>query len=329
MSGPRRVGVLGTLVYDRIWTLADRAAGRPFESWGGMAYGFASAAAFVPPGWEVVPLVKVGADLAGEARALLATLPGLRAGDGVVGVPEPTNRVELTYTDALNRGERLTGGVPGWSWDELAPRLRGLDALLVNFISGFEMELETAERLRASFAGPTWCDLHSLFLGPPCDGNRPHRRLPHADRWLACWDAVQTNEDELRLLSPEDATPHPADLLSRGPLAAFTTLGPRGAAWAARDDLSAHPLSWPARRGTSVPDAVRGHAPPPAAPRGDPTGAGDVWGAAAFLSLLGGATLAEAARRANAASSAKLAWRGASDLYPRLAAARADLDAGR
>ena len=41
----KRLGILGTFVWDRIWTLADQEAGRPFETWGGMAYSLAAAAA--------------------------------------------------------------------------------------------------------------------------------------------------------------------------------------------------------------------------------------------------------------------------------------------
>ncbi|HEX8361336.1 MAG TPA: hypothetical protein VF613_14580, partial [Longimicrobium sp.] len=161
-----RLGVLGTFVWDRIWTLEDQAAGRPFESWGGVAYALAAAAAACPAGWEIVPVARVGADLADEARAFAAALPGLDAGAGIVAVPVPNNRVELRYLDAASRHEIQTGGVGGWPWEELAPRVAGLDALYVNYLSGVELDLATTERLRASFGGAMYADLHSLLLGP-------------------------------------------------------------------------------------------------------------------------------------------------------------------
>ena len=49
--------------------------------------------------------------------------------------------------------------------------VRDLDALYVNFISGFEMSLGTAEALRRGFSGPIYVDLHSLFLGMGADGD--------------------------------------------------------------------------------------------------------------------------------------------------------------
>jgi sugar/nucleoside kinase (ribokinase family) len=315
----KRLGILGTFVWDRIWTLDDQAAGRPFETWGGMAYSLAAGAAALSEEWEIVPIAKVGWDLAEEAHAFLDTLPSV-ADDrpGVVLVDEPNNRVELTYTDASRRGERLTGGVPGWTWEELKPVVAGLDALYVNFFSGFELGLEVAERLRAGYAGPLYADLHSLFLGCPGAGVRQMRALPRWERWLGCFDVVQLNEDELAMLGatrePVRREP-PFELLRYGPQAAFVTLGADGAAWASRrpQDMLA-PRSGRAR-------VLREGGWTPAPPRvegGDPTGCGDVWGIAAFAGLLGGAPAVLAAVRANALAAAKMEHRGALHLYEHL-----------
>jgi len=46
------------------------------------------------------------------------------------------------------------------------------DALYVNFISGHEMELDTARALRMGYRGPTYADLHSLFLAVGAAGLR-------------------------------------------------------------------------------------------------------------------------------------------------------------
>ena len=115
--------------------------------------------------WEIVPLVKVGRDLAPRANEFLRSLGHLAPGGRFVEVPEPNNRVTLRYRDAVRRSEHLTGGVPPWSWPELGPMVRDLDALYVNFISGYEMSLETSQLLRRGFARFIYADLHSLFLG--------------------------------------------------------------------------------------------------------------------------------------------------------------------
>jgi sugar/nucleoside kinase (ribokinase family) len=193
----RTLGVIGTLVWDRIHARDRRAA--PVEEWGGIAYALAAASAALPEGWRVLPIVKLGRDLSQEGRRFLRELPGFDDA-GVVIVPEPNNRVELRYESSARRCERLTGGVPGWTWPELAPLVALCDALYVNFISGFEMSLETARSLRRGYDGPIYADLHSLFLGVDPRGLRIPRSLEAWAAWLRCFDAVQMNEDEFDLL---------------------------------------------------------------------------------------------------------------------------------
>ncbi|HEU4883499.1 MAG TPA: carbohydrate kinase family protein [Longimicrobium sp.] len=320
-----RLGVVGTFVWDTIWTLDDVRAGRPFETWGGVAYSLAAAAAARPEGWEIVPIVKVGGDLADEARKFMATLPGVDAEPGVLVVSEPNNRVELRYTDDTRRGERLTGGVNAWTWEELAPRLEGIDALYVNFLSGFEMELQTAERLRASFAGPIYADLHSLFLGCPGAGVRVMRSLPEWERWAACFHAVQLNEDELAMLGGPDDEPaghRAARLLAHGPGMVLLTQGGEGATATVRAGFPSDPLRWPGWTPNSQAPAHATTTVAPAAGRlaGDPTGAGDVWGATFFSSLLAGLKVEDAIHRAHRFAGRKLGIRGATELYAHLTA---------
>ena len=318
-----RLGILGTFVWDTIWTLADVREGRAFTSWGGVAYALAAAAAR-PRGWEVVPVVKVGEDLAEEARAFARGLPGVDGDSGWVVVPEANNRVELRYTDEARRGERLTGGVPAWAWEELAPRVEGLDALYVNFLSGFEMGLETAEALRAGFAGPIYADLHSLFLGCPGAGVRQMRSLPEWKRWVRCFDAVQVNEDELRMLlggsEGTDAIEGAARVLAEGPGLVLVTRGAEGASYARAPGLPDDPLRW--REAPHDGTRPESSTIPPAAriTDGDPTGAGDVWGATLFCRLLAGSPLDAAIGEAHAAAARKLSHRGATGLHPHLAA---------
>jgi hypothetical protein len=125
----------------------------PIEEWGGISYALAAASAACPPGATIVPLIRVGADLAERAYSFLRTLPHLDLESGILVVDEPNNRVELRYNDQERRCERLTGGVGAWPWTDLQPRVAQLDALYVNFISGFELELATAQERALDLCG--------------------------------------------------------------------------------------------------------------------------------------------------------------------------------
>src|SRR5512134_405295 len=209
-----RVGILGSLVWDLIYGRDPLAP--PVEEWGGIAYALSGLDAALPAAWEIVPLIKVGRDLAGPAAAFVGTLRRLVGGGRCLEVPVPNNRVVLRYQTGERRCERMAGGVPAWIWEELGPLLLGLDALYVNFISGFEMGLGTAEALRRGFPGPIYGDLHSLFLGMGSDGTRTIRPLPDAPGWFGCFDAVQMNEDEMAQLAA-DPMVVAADVLGAGP----------------------------------------------------------------------------------------------------------------
>ena len=319
-----RLGVVGTMVWDRIH--ARDARTEPIEEWGGIAYALAAASAALPAGWTAVPIIRLGSDLTDRAYSFFRTLDGLDIESGVRVVPEPNNRVELRYQDSARRVERLTGGVGPWPWAELEPIIDNVDALYINFISGFELELPTMSALRASFHGPIYADLHSLMLGVRPDGVRVPRPLAAWREWLRCFDAVQVNEDELGTLAHAWGDPwlFAADTVGDGLRLLLVTLGERGAAYVAAPTFDEDPRAW--RRPPVLLPPLPLSAPVktqllPADlhPRtGDPTGCGDVWGASFFCHLLAQRGLDGAMREANRAAARNVEHRGATGLQHHL-----------
>ena len=318
---PKRLGVVGTLVWDTI-TPRD---GRPHqvEEWGGVAYALSAFEAALPDNWEIVPIVKVGSDLSESAWTFLRSFPRTDVETGIRVVPEPNNRVELVYTGAERRTERLVGGVPSWSWAELGPVAETCDALYVNFVSGFEMELETARSLRSGFPGPTYADLHSLFLGVARSGLRVPRELTSWRDWLSCFDVVQMNEEEFELLGRSSGDSWTLAARTVGPETKLITVtrGPDGAGYIAGSAFNGDPLSWPgtrSRMATSEP--ARSGITPIEGPTvvGDPTGCGDVWGATLLARLISGDELESAMIQANRMAAKNVAHRGASGLHQHL-----------
>jgi hypothetical protein len=314
-----RVGIVGSLVWDEIHGRDPASA--PVEEWGGIAYALASLDAHLPDGWEIVPLIKVGQDKAAAAREFLGDLRRLAPGARCVEVPVANNRVVLHYQSTERRCERMAGGVPGWTWPELGPMLGDIDALYVNFISGFEMCLGTAEALRRGFRGPVYADLHSLFLGMQGDGVRVLRPLPDAPSWFGCFDVIQVNEDEMNQLGPDPLT-LAAGMLGAGVSTLVVTLGPKGAVYVTAGGMTQgrNDARMSGRSDQSSGGPVRTALVPAPVVDGfpDPTGCGDVFGAAVFSRLLAGEPIEEAVAAGNRAAARNVTFRGASGLASHL-----------
>jgi hypothetical protein len=309
----KRVGIVGTMVWDTI----HRGSEPPVEEWGGIAYSLVALDAALDGEWEIVPLIKVGRDLAPKANAFFNEM-GRRAPNArFVEVPQPNNRVVLHYQSATRRTECLTGGVPAWTWNELGPMVRDLDAVYVNFISGFELSLETARALRQGFHQPIFADLHSLFLGVAPGGMRVPQALANAAGWFTCFDVLQVNEDEMHRLGP-DPLAEAARALGAGVRLLVVTVGPRGAVYFTREMPSAT-LAFPdgIRTGETVSAGTikTARIPAPAvAGDGDPTGCGDVFGATLSARLLAGSSIEAAIADANRAGARNFSCRGAGGL---------------
>jgi sugar/nucleoside kinase (ribokinase family) len=296
----RRLGVIGSFVWDVIHGRDVRTAA--VEEWGGITYALAACDAALPDDWELVPIAKVGSDLVPQARNFLRTLRRLAPDASPVEVPYRNNRVELRYHSDERRSEVLSGGVPGWTWAGLQPLLRDIDALYINLISGFELDLETAQLIRQHFKGPIYCDLHSLTLGLEPGGLRTWRQIPEVEAWCACFDVLQVNEDEVAMLAP-DPLGLAAKALASGVRTLFVTMGKRGVVYF-EDAGAGRPL-----RTALVPAALARVDGP-----GDPTGCGDVWGATYFSRAVAGDSLGDAMRRAMDAAARNVEHRGASGL---------------
>lgn len=276
------------------------------EEWGGIAYSLAALDASLGDDWRIVPLIKVGRDLASRAESFLRTLGHLTPGTRFIEVPQPNNRVTLRYVSAERRCEQLVGGVPGWTWAELGPLVSDLDALYINFTSGFELDLEGARLLRRGFPRFIYADLHSLFLGKAVDGERFLQTLSDPATWFSCFDVVQLNEEEMAQLGP-DQLGAAAQALAAGCQALCVTLGARGVAYFEPAGGAVRTARLVAA--TDEPGPITG---------GDPTGCGDVFGATAAAALVAGVPLEAALRRAVHMAARNVTHRGASGLRDHL-----------
>jgi hypothetical protein len=309
-----RLGVIGSFVWDVIYGRGDRPGDAPVEEWGGITYALGAFDAALPNDWQVVPLVKIGRDVLPRARDFLGTLRRVAPDAVPIEVPIPNNRVELFYDSEELRSEILHGGVPAWTWLGLKPLLHDLDALYINLISGFELDLETLQLVRQHFRGPIYCDLHSLLLAIQPGGLRTPEPLPNPAAWCACVDLLQVNEQEMAMMAT-DPMALAATAITSGVRCLVVTLGRRGVVYVAAPGFDAlRDLAAPVAAGTIRTERIP--AEPVREGTGDPTGCGDVLGATYFSRLLAGDNLGDALRAASRAAARNVEHRGASGLAP-------------
>ena len=186
----------------------------------------------------------------------------------------------------------------------------------MNFISGFEMQLETALRLRRVFPGPIYADFHSLFLGVAADGLRTPQALPNVSTWFSCFDAVQLNQDEMGLVGA-DPLAVAAIALGAGVGLLIVTLEEQGAVYFSVPSYTFERKDPAARRPTGPVSTARVPAQQVDKPL-DPTGCGDVFGATVVSYLAQGVEVAEAISRGNTSAASNLSHRGATHLQRHL-----------
>lgn len=75
------------------------------------------------------------------------------------------------------------------------------DGIFINMITGFDISVDTLEKIRVVKKGILYCDIHSLARGIGENNKRTFRKIPMIERWLKCLDIIQVNESEFLTLS--------------------------------------------------------------------------------------------------------------------------------
>lgn len=270
-----RIALIGHIPHDR-YILAD---GAPYTGFGGILYGAAALVGAMGGEGEVVLVSRIGDEISPQVARLIARYGSISP--RIDTVPGYGWVVHATYVDGEHRAERLRGGVPPWTADELLRHVRGCDAVLLNMVTGFEIGLDEYEAFAAA-SPPLYLDFHSLALARDSAGRRTPSFNPRARRWSAPARLLQMNRAELASVVPGVAPLDAAALLSTwGPRWVAVTVGSEGA--------------YLAEAGVAQHAAAVEPNPQPV----DPTGCGDVFGACLLVGWLRGLSLPEAARAAS------------------------------
>ncbi len=193
-----RVGIIGLINHDTIF-MAD---GRRIQDLGGILYNITVMADLVGEGDELFPISRIGAECYDAMRAILDPRPAVST-RGVTLSRTGTSRNRIRYDEDMEKVEQLTNHVAPIPLEQIEPFL-DLDALLVNFIVGDDITLDTMEAVREQASGLLYLDVHNLCLGIDAEGYRRRRAPGDWRRWIEMFDVVQMNEVEARLLAGAD-----------------------------------------------------------------------------------------------------------------------------
>jgi sugar/nucleoside kinase (ribokinase family) len=284
---PQRIGVIGSFIRDTIFTLN----GKTIESLGGLYHGVAYLAQLAAADTLIQPLCHVGDDFYPTVREKLSRLGSHIRFDHLHRVPQSNTQVKLIYRTKETRDEVTTTPMPPITSAEITA-VAACDAVLVNLISGPDVELQALQALHASAPAPlVYLDLHSLALGIDAAGKRYYRGIPNWPEWAAACDILQMNEREAATLAgfgehatEEDLLKFGHQLMAEKLHACHITLGSAGSLLFYREH-----------------DQIRHeHCPPLPLPQVvDIIGCGDAFGAAFLTHYLQTKNLSVAAHFAN------------------------------
>ncbi len=186
------LAVVGHLVYDRIVL----PGGNTTEALGGVSYNIATLTSIMERG-RLLPVCEIGEDIRGVFREAFGKSRVLDdAAIEYTALPNVVNT--LVYDDSGQRQE----------WNSRKPRSLSLrkidgdiDAVLFNFISGDDVELDELAAFRSRFDGIAFCDFHSLALGRGRGGKRFFRTHPRWREYLSPMDMVQMNLAEFATMA--------------------------------------------------------------------------------------------------------------------------------
>jgi len=251
-----KISILGAAVYDEIIThLGERR-----ESYGGITYNVAALSSIVAEGTVISPISNVGADHFENVRDLMASHRGVDVSD-LERVDGKLTHAKLTYKSASWRDEIVTNLMAPLT-AERALAASDSDAILVNFVNGTEVELETLAALREKTTSFFHLDVHSKVWEWSPDGSRS--KAPFADwrEWFGLLDAVQMNEFECAMVIGREVKEEPdfvaaaVEMLDAGPKIVLVTLGPQGSVMAYRDNSTVYTSACPAAQVDNVVDTT-------------------------------------------------------------------------
>lgn len=299
-----KIAVIGHICRDIIHPPGGQSKSTPSsEQWGGIVYSLMTISSLLKETDTVIPIFGVGK---ADYGALLESLSAYKNIDtkAIYALPGQTNAVHLFYERGTDSRIECSAHIsPPIPFSLIKPHL-DVDGILVNMVSGFDVSLETLDQIRMEVrndATPIHFDFHSLTLGVDKESKRFRRPLTDWRRWCFMLNSIQLSEIEAQGLSSERYD-EPTLINQLMPLMVNMLLITRGQSGASlilqkQKKLSRHDFA-------GIPISTSS----------DPTGCGDVFGAAFLVRFLQTKDPVQAAEFANRAAAVNVALGGAEEI---------------
>ncbi len=276
----RRVVVVGSVVVDEIFTFL----GEHYVSFGGITYTVVALAKLLPK-YQILPVTYIGDQEKEKFINFLSQFQNINL-DGIK-ISENSNTNTLRYVDIGSRVERFKKGTPGLSFMDVYPFLDDVDAVYVNYIKNDDFSVQDLRSLSSFLReGMIYIDIHSLIRQVNEDGIFRPTYFQGWQSIVQYADFIQLNEEEAHFFTGfkfetiDDLKNLVAMILISGPKGVSVTLGEKGVLAGVRSGGTVKIEEVPAEEVDAR----------------DPTGCGDVYGAAVLRKILEGEDFIKAAR---------------------------------
>ncbi|OQX94950.1 hypothetical protein B6I21_07960 [candidate division KSB1 bacterium 4572_119] len=143
---------------------------------------------------EIFPVCFVGEDIYDRVKEQLSNYKNINL-TYVRKVAQKNTSVKLLYKENEERDEILANLMPALQLKQLK-KIEKMDLWLINFFTGFEMNLGTFTNFCKTRKEPVFMDFHCLARELKKNGTRYFRPLINWEKWIKNVDVLQLNEQE-------------------------------------------------------------------------------------------------------------------------------------
>jgi len=284
----KRIVLIGSVVVDEVQTFE----GKKYTSFGGITYTLVALAKLFPD-YEILPVTYIGESQRNKFVEFLKRWENINLSG--IKISNDSNRNLLIYKTPEERIERFEINTPPITVHDDYPFVDA-EAMYVNYIKNDDFSVSDLRSLSSAFReGVIYVDIHSLIRRVNSEGFFVPYPYQGWQALVQYADYLQMNEEEARYFTGFDFQNEEQlknlilVVLLNGPKGVSVTLGSRGVLVGFRTD-----------RGVFV-ESIKA----PDVKVKDPTGCGDVYGAAFLKGVIDGKTPVEAAEFATKIASLK------------------------